>query len=390
MLDGNKLIEIRKVNFVNKGAELMLYAVLEKMKQAYPDAKFTMAPHGSTSSTPYLKIAELGFYQKAHFFYKRFQFGVFAKFIPAKIRDMYGIVLDSEVDIVIDAAGFSYTDQWGEFSCLELADSCKRWKKNGTKVILLPQAFGPFKNERNRKLIKIALENADLVFAREKVSYDYLVDVLGEQQNLKMAGDFTNLLDGVVPENFDKQSNRFCIVPNYRMVDKVGGKESEAYLPFMIEVTRYAYLKGQKPFILVHEGKNDLMLAEQIRDAVSPDVKIIIEEHPLKIKGILGVSSGTVSSRFHGLVSALSQAVPSLATGWSHKYQMLFEDYGFPEWLLNVHMSKEELHNKMDLIFEENNKVTITNQLKENSEKLKKQTDQMWEAVFSVLNKELS
>lgn len=190
MINGKKLIEIRKAGFVNKGAELMLYAILDKMKKEFPDAEFAMAPSVSTASAPYLKRAELRLYQKAQLWRKGFQFGVLANLIPAKIRDMYGIVLDKEVDIVIDAAGFSYSDQWGKYSCLELADSCKRWKKNGTKVILLPQAFGPYKSAYNRKGIKTALDNADLVFAREKVSYDYLVDVVGERPNLKMAVAF--------------------------------------------------------------------------------------------------------------------------------------------------------------------------------------------------------
>jgi len=385
MINGKKLIEIRKVGFVNKGAELMLFAVLEKMKQEFPDAEFTMAPSVSTASAPYLKRAELHFYQKAHLWRKGFQFGVLANLIPEKIRDMYGIVLDKEVDIVIDAAGFSYSDQWGKYSCLELADSCKHWKKNGTKVILLPQAFGPYKSKWNQKAIKTALEHADLVFAREKMSYDYLVDVVGERQNLKVAPDFTNLIEGIVPENFDKESNRFCIVPNYRMVDKTNKKDSEAYLPFMIEVTRYAYEKSQKPFILVHEGANDLMLAEKIRDAVSRDVQIIKEAHPLKIKGILGVSSGTVGSRFHGLVSALSQGTPALATGWSHKYKVLFEDYDFPEGLLNVHMPKEELHKIMNLIIDDENKEKVTKTIQKNSEALKQQSQKMWDDVLTVL-----
>jgi len=384
MINGKKLIEIRKAGFVNKGAELMLYAVLERMKKEFPDAEFVMAP---SASAPYLKRAELGFYQKAQLWRKGFQFGFLAKFIPAKVRNMYGVVLDSEVDIVLDASGFSYSDQWGKLSCLELADSSKRWKKNGTKVILLPQALGPYEGKFNRKWINVAIDNTDLVFAREKVSYGYLIDVVGEQQHVKVAPDFTNLIEGEVPDNFDKESNRFCIVPNYRMVDRVSKKESESYLPFMIEVLRYAYEKNQKPFILVHDVESDLILAKKIRDAVSSNVQIIIESNPLKIKGILGLSSGTVGSRFHGLVSALSQGTPALATGWSHKYKMLFEDYGFPEGFLNVLITKEELHKKMDLIFDDASNGAIVAGIKVKSERLKRESEEMWGDVLEVLNR---
>ena len=383
MINGKKLIEIRRVGFLNKGAELMLLAVLEKLKFEYPDAEFVME---TARSAPYKKRALLGFYQKPGFFRYGIQFGVFFDFVPSVIKSILGIVTDKQVDIVIDAAGFAYSDQWGTRNTHELANACKRSKKNGTKIILMPQAFGPFDNDKNKAHVKDMIGHVDLLFAREEISYNYLVDIVGERKELQMAPDFTNLIEGVVPGDFDKDSNRFCIVPNYRMIDKTSQKNSDAYLPLMIDITRYVYEKGQKPFILVHEGDNDLMLAEKIRDAVSPEVQIIKESDPLKIKGILGVSSGTVGSRFHGLVSALSQGTPALATGWSHKYEMLFQDYGFPEGLIDVGTSLEDLYGKIDLIIDNKSKGEISERIEKKSLLLKERTKCMWKEVMKTIN----
>ncbi len=382
MLYGKKLIEIRRAAFVNKGAELMLYAVYEKLKEKYPDANYVME---TSRDAPYIKRARLGFYQKPSLFRYGIHFGSVFKYMPKIVRDLLGIVTDEQIDIVIDAAGFAYSDQWGTRNTQELASSSKRWKKNGTKVVLMPQAFGPFNNPKNKKNIAAAIKNVDLLFARDKVSYDYLKNEVKCNKSINISPDFTNLVKGTVPSDFDRDLNKFCIVPNYRMVDKTEGEKSDAYLPFMIEATRYAHSQGQKPFILVHEGEKDLMLANKIRDAITPEINIITETDPLKIKGILGVSTGTVGSRFHGLVSALSQGVPALATGWSHKYQMLFEDYGFPEGLLDVQDTKEKLHKTMDILFQDKSRASLNDIINTNSKKLKKKSEDMWKIVFEEL-----
>jgi len=379
------LIEIRKAGFVNKGAELMLYAALDKLKEHFPEAQFVMAPNAK--SAPYLKRAELGLFQKAWYRYKRIQFGNLAGFVPQKIRNLYGVVMDKEVDVVIDAAGFSYSDQWGKNSTKELANSCERWKKNGAKVVLLPQAFGPFKHSGNKKNIRKVVGLANLVFAREQVSYDYLVEAVGQNHsNVQIAPDFTNILEGILPKEFDKESHRFCIVPNYRMIDKTDKTSSEAYIPFMAKCTQYALENDQKPFLLVHEGEKDYWLARQISEAVNNEVPIIRESNPLKIKGILGACEGTIGSRFHGLVSALSQGVPSLATGWSHKYKMLFDDYEFGEGLLGVNASDQEIKQKINLIIEPESKKNIQARISERSDILKRQTEEMWDKVIATIN----
>jgi len=378
------IIEIRKAGFVNKGAELMLHAVLQKVKEAYPDATYVMAPEPRGGSVHFQKMTSLGFYPKAWLWFLGIQWGDIAALIPKRLRNMYGIILDRDIDIVLDAAGFQYSDQWGTKQAAELAHSSKRWKKNGTKVILLPQALGPFDNLENQKTITKAIQNIDLIFPRERISYNHLTKLVGESKKIIQSPDFTNIVKGEIPENFDRQNNRFCIVPNCRMIDKTSKEISEAYLPFLIKCTRYLIQKGAKPFILIHEGADDLAIAEKISKAVG-GVPIISEDNPVKIKGILSVCSGTLGSRFHGLVSALSQGVPSLATGWSHKYQMLFEDYGFPEGIVDMLAEDSVTQNQLDLIINPETNKTIQRTIQEKSEILKGQTEDMWRTVFSEL-----
>lgn len=380
------IIEIRKAGFVNKGAELMLYAVLQKVKERYPDATMVMAPSHRKGSQPFRKLVQLGFYPKAWLWHYGIQWGYFAGILPKKLREMYGLVLDKEVNVVLDAAGFSYSDHWGKDSSKELALASKRWKKSGTKVILLPQALGPFNETEIQPWVKQWVENIDLVFARESDSYRYLTSLVGEQSKIKLYPDFTNLVEGTLPANYDSSNKRIALVPNYRMVDKTIKQESDAYLPFMIRCAEYLLEQKALPFLLVHEGLNDQVLSKKISEAVG-GIPIVKETNPLHIKGILGTCDATIGSRFHGLVSALSQGVPSLATGWSHKYIRLFEDYGFKEGLVDVLDRDRELHKKLDMLLKPELSVPLKQQLNEKAKQLKKCSEEMWGHVFTEMDK---
>ena len=380
------IIEIRQAGFVNKGAELMLHAVVQKLQQQYPDAKLTMAPAWGGSNKTFEKMRELNLYPKAWLWKKGIDFSQLIEFMPNKdIFKKYGLVLNSEVDVVLDAAGFAYSDQWGIYSSRELSYSSRRWKKNGTKLIMLPQALGPFENKEVQKYVKLWAKNTDLIFCRERDSYNYLTSLVGEQPKIRQYPDFTNLVKGTLPKGYDSSNKRIALVPNYRMVDKTDSLESEAYLPFMINCAKYLLAQNQQPFVLVHEGKNDQMLANKISQAVG-GIPIIKETNPLHVKGILGLCDATIGSRFHGLVSALSQGVPSLATGWSHKYERLFEDYEFTDGIVNVLDSQQNINKKIDLLIKPESATPLRSQLEKKSLELKLLSEEMWQLVFSEID----
>ena len=384
MHNDSKLIEIRGIGFNNKGAELMLHAILDKIKQEFPNASFTMNVTESSGSRSYERRSKLGFYQNTYLRRRGIDFSFLLSLLPKKLLDMYGIVNISEIDIVLDASGFSYSDQCGTAYCKELSILCKRWKRNGTKVVLLPQAFGPFNNPVNRKNITSIIKDSDLIFARDKDSYDHLDKILPNQKKIQIAGDFTNLIDGIKPKNFNSIENKFAVIPNYRMIDKSNSLSKIKYISFIKKIIVCASELNLRPYILVHH-KNDMDLAREIQSEVFKKVNIVIEDDPLVLKGIIGLSEYIFSSRYHGLVSALSQSKMAFGTGWSHKYKMLFDDYNFPDGLLDMNMNYDEISNYFQKAFRSENKNHISSSISKQAEILKNKSMEMWQEVLRII-----
>jgi len=314
-----------------------------------------MTPSAPKGSEPFAKLTALGIYPKASLNRLGIEWGSAAGLVPARLRRRYGLVLDREVDVVIDAAGFAYSDQWGSASSLDLVRATRRWRRRGTKVILM------------------------------STSYRYLTDVTGERDYIRQYPDFTNLIDGIVPEEVDSEKPGVAIVPNYRMIDMTDDSASDRYLPFMIRCAERLLELKARPYVLVHEGVEDERLAEQI-SAASGGIPIVREDDPLRIKGILGASDAVVASRYHALVSALSQGVPSVATGWSHKYNELFEDYGFPEGVLSIDDEHARIDAMLNKLVNVESRKEISAQLLRSSARLKALSEEMWVAARSVID----
>jgi polysaccharide pyruvyl transferase WcaK-like protein len=378
-------IDIKGTGFVNKGAELMLHAILQKNRMAFPDASFVMTP---TSNNDYIMRARLGLFQKL--WYQRYGIQLLwaGQFIPKSIRRRYGLILDKELDVVFDATGFGYSDDFGPSASRNtsaMADLVKKWKKNQTKVFLLPQAMGPFTSPKTRKSIVYIIENSDLVFLRDEISYAHVTNLVGRRSHVRIAPDFTNLVAGVLPEDPQRFTGRFCLVPNYRMINKISNGQKSDHVEISAMCIKALVNLGQKPFILIHELKKDTHLAEKIVGLAGVDVEIITEPDALRIKGILSLCAGVIGSRYHALVSALNEMVPILATSWSHKYEMLLKDYGITDACLLKSGDKASINDCVERLIDPDFRNKISNKIGEVNKKRLQESEDMWQTIFSII-----
>lgn len=331
------LIEIKGVQFVNKGAELMLHAIVQQVKQLWPEADIVLAPN---VNSPYKARALLGAYQKLPLQKGRLEWHGLGYSLSPRLRgwlkNRLGLVTEADIDVVLDASGFAYGDQWPASSIKLLCAEIKRYAKAGKKYILLPQAFGPFSRELDKKLLAKTLPLATLVCARDEQSLQHLTALMAHSKNLVCFPDFTNLVQAVTPDYYQQGEQKVLFIPNNNMLGQhnLHTDWPSYYISVLVRLVSIVRAQGLTPVFLNHEGAQDARLCQDIVQQAGGDITIISEPDPLKVKGIIGASKAVVCSRFHGCVSALAQGIPCLGTSWSHKYEQLFTDYGCPEALL--------------------------------------------------------
>src|SRR5690606_19160426 len=226
--------------------------------------------------------------------------------------------------------------------------------------------------------------------ARDKDSYKMLLSLTNNKnEKIKLYPDITIKIktDEIKIDGF---SNYTCIVPNERMLDQ--GREfwpEGKYLSY-IHNTINLILKETDHIIiiLIHDkGMDDTNLAYNLKSNYPENERIIVhfEEDTIKLKSILGGANMVIGSRYHALVSALSQNIPSLALGWSHKYKMLFDEYKIGDFSFDK-PNDELFDSNMRNLLDNRYRNELIDKISESNKVLKEKNKQMWSDVIDILN----
>jgi len=380
------LIEIKGVQFVNKGAELMLHAILQQLNLHFPKAEICLA-HNANS--PYIKRAAIGAFQKINLRKNIVDLNRFFYFVPKFIRryfkNRFGIVTEADVDVILDASGFGYGDQWSDLIMQQVACEVSRVERLGKKYIFMPQSLGPFTRVKNKKYAQQAFSNASLVFARETPSYEHILS-LGEcHNNLFKVPDFTNLLEPDNHIDYTYYKDSIVVIPNSKMLSSKNKDIwwRENYILTFVTLANKAIALGEKVLILNHSGVEDALLCAEMSSHIKSPIETVEPLDPVHIKAIIASSKLVISSRFHGCVSALSQSIPCIATGWSHKYKELFSEYGVDDLLLTSGVSTIKLEQKLEDCLVQ---LAYTKcDLEKHALIYKQQSTEMWEKVIDEI-----
>lgn len=303
--------------------------------------------------------------------------------LPADRLRSRGIVAGRDVRALVDCSGYAYGDGWSTRRAEARERYFRRLKRHGATIVLLPQALGPFREPAVRERVAALFETVDLIFARDRVSLAHVHELGVPPGKVDVAPDVTHLLAGIPPERPADWARRVCVVPNARMLDKVDAATSARYVGFMLTCLREVRANDLEPVLLLHEA-NDRALAEELRGALDFPVEIV-DVDARRAKGMLGASYALVGSRYHAIISALSQGTPVVGTSWSHKYEELFGDYDTTEHLVSPAMDDAALRAHLRGFLAADAQAGLRARLRERAAVQKAAVSAMWDRVERLI-----
>ena len=370
----------------NKGAELMLYSILQEIERKLPNAEVYIPASRVLQGRSYintkLKLNLIQLPLKYRIIRNLRIEGILRRLGIERKFNFVPVVKGA--DYLIDGSGLHFSDKFN------LSDvDVNYWhkilttqKKYGTKIIFLPQAFGPIQKDNTQKEVRDISDNSDLVYAREEVSYGYLQDCgFFDMSKVRICTDFTSLVEGHVPEKYANLKGGICIIPNKQMV-RMGVLSEDDYISFLVRVIDEAKKTERKVYLLNHEGIEDEQLAISCQKKIGFNIEVVTGINALETKGIISTAYLVITSRFHGVASALNSCVPCLATSWSHKYACLFADYGQNDCVLSLKDNEKDLAKIKQFLSPEENR-RIREKLATHLPKIQESAKTMWSEIWN-------
>lgn len=350
-------------NFLGKGAEAMLLTVRDAVVERFPDAVVCAPSSPGRSRDRYHQhgIVPVVTPDRTCGMRRVDRWLTLSGLLrqrpvdPVRLFERDGKIINIYrcSDAVVDVSGFVGSDEFGPRASLDRLREYELAAATGNRIILMPQSWGPLRNPAVRQYVGSLVRMADLVFARERDSLEYLMDLPGiDRDRIHLSPDIAFQFHGA-PVVAGRELLRdygiagadrllIGITPNMRIVERTPGRGQEnSYFRSLVAISRWFLANTDATLVLIpHESSpgraNDPELSAMVADALGEPRRVVAlgaGHSAAEVKAVIASLEFLVASRYHSLVAALSCRTPVGVIGWSHKYDDLMNAAGLADWV---------------------------------------------------------
>jgi len=269
-------------------------------------------------------------------------------------------------DLIVDLSGDTISDK-GTYSFISLFGILIGilLKK---KIAIYSQSIGPFK-EITMPIARFALNKADLIVVREKVTKDYLKEIGVSNPSTHLAAEIAFLLEPAPPkkvheiflkENMDKKNGPLIGIGASVFIYEAFKSKKNVYVTLMANIADYLIEKFNAQVVFISHViippksgyRDDRSVAKEIYQLARNKnrIKLIKGDYsPEELKGIIGRCDLFIGARMHSNIASISMHVPTVALAWSHKYHGIMKMVEQEKYVCDIRTTTfDELVAKID------------------------------------------
>jgi polysaccharide pyruvyl transferase WcaK-like protein len=219
----------------------------------------------------------------------------------------------------------------------------------GKRVVKYSQAMGPFKTRVNRTAARALLPRLALCIARGRISAGHLKELgltnveICADAAFSMAARHTDDAAQHLSASEWSDSRRVIGIAVSSVVRAYCTRRGIEYMPILAGFSDKAIEHGYAVRLIAHSVResqtggrtDDVDACRSVHTLVKRKERcqLVVEDlSPSTLRMIIGGCDFVIASRFHAMVSALATGVPTIVTGWGHKYREVLEMFDLEEW----------------------------------------------------------
>ena len=293
-----------------------------------------------------------------------------------------GAILRS--DVVIDLSGDSLSDR-GAHSFINLLGMLAVVIL-GRPIVCYSQSIGPF-SKLTAPWARELLNRTEQISVRETISRDMMLELGVSRDKIHVYGDCAFVLptasDQRVSDIFSKEgipasAKRLVGVSVSSLMIDILSEESSSgeglaakYKRILVGFVDDITIDPENHVILIPHVISPRYWMTDDRAAcnlVHEEVNRQDQVHTLdsdysaqELKGVIGKCEFFVGSRMHACIAALSQGIPTVTIGWSHKYDGIMSRLGQGNLALNLtRIGGDEVLGRLRAAFDERDEISIS------------------------------
>lgn len=319
---------ITGAQFSNKGSQAMLFTAMSEIRKRYKNALIWFCPNFWDKE-----------YEEAASRYRL----IFILDGKDETSTLYELM--PHLDGIIDVSGYALASHGSVNETDREMNYFRLAKRFQVPIYLMPQSFGPFDYEAEKKEeLEKLLSYVNVIFAREKSGYDLLIDHF-HLSNVKRSYDLVlqnkevRLKDIYFCAERKRKLNlptrdNVAVIPNLQNY-KYGNPEEVLYI--YIEIVNTLVSLKKEIYIVSHSEDESICKDIYKSYRENPRVHLFEEKFDcLEFCQLVENFKYIIASRFHAVVHSYKMHVPCIVIGWTEKYRELLELFGQEEFLFDV------------------------------------------------------